>query len=96
MNDQIQVGQFIASLDDVKKDPKLLAPWFAAGAAPPAAELRKFAKYTCQADGRPTVTGDTATAKVKVLDANEHEVGQVEWTLVKEGGNWKLKSAPLP
>lgn len=96
MTDQIQVTQFIASFNGAKENPKYAPEWFAQGAVPPTAELRKLAKYTCKVDGKPTISGDTATVKIKLLDAKEQEVGQVEWTLVREGGNWKLKSAPLP
>ena len=47
--------------------------------------------------GKPTIKGDTATIKMRVLVPNtDNEVGQVEWTLVREGGNWKVKSAPVP
>ena len=96
MTDPIQVGQFIASLDDVKNKPNILSGWFASGAAPPAAELKKYAKFTFRPNGKATISGETATAKVRVLDANEKQVGEVEWTLVREGDRWKLKSAPVP
>jgi hypothetical protein len=91
-----QVGMVISSLNDVTSKPNLLTPWFAQGAAPPAAELRKYAAYTFKPNGKPTVSGDTATAKVRVLDDKDHQVAEVEWTLVREGDRWKLKSAPLP
>jgi hypothetical protein len=96
MTEEVTIQQFIWSLDDVRENPKDLAGWFASGSAPPAAELRKYAKYVPRPDGKPSVSGDTATAKVKLLDSREQEVGQVEWTFVKEGGHWKLKTAPLP
>src|SRR5262245_24903136 len=95
MTDQVQVAQVLSSLADVKNNPKSLAGWFAPGAVPPAPELRKYARYTYRADGRPSVSGDTAPAKVWLLEG-EREAGVVEWTLVREGDRWKLKSAPLP
>jgi hypothetical protein len=92
-----QITQFIYSLEDVRGNPKHLAGWFATGAAPPAAELRKFAKYhDYRPSAKPTVSGETATVKVHLFDANSQQVGEVEWTFVQEGGHWKLKSAPLP
>jgi hypothetical protein len=97
LTEQIKVGQLVSSLEDVKKNPKLIGSWFAQGAAPPDAELRKFAKFTTyKTDGLPTVSGDTATAKVNVLGPNDQILGTVEWTFVREGGHWKIKSAPLP
>jgi hypothetical protein len=47
--------------------------------------------------GKPTVSGTTATAKVRVDPASGGAtVGEVEWTFEKEGEKWKIKSAPLP
>ena len=63
----------------------------------PAAELRKFAKYhDFRPNGKPSVSGETATVKVQLFDAGGQQVGEVEWAFVQEGGHWKLKSAPLP
>jgi hypothetical protein len=83
-------------VEDVKSNPKFLAQRFAAGAVPPAAELRRYAQYSYKAAGRPAAGGDTATLPVQVLGAGGREAGQVEWTFVKEGNAWKLQKAPLP
>jgi len=37
----LQVGMVISSINDVKAKPNLLTPWFAQGAAPSPADLRK-------------------------------------------------------
>lgn len=95
--DDVAVVQTVKSFNGSKMDPRNSPPWFAQGALPGPAELQKLAKYDCQTIGKPTIKGDTATIKMRVLVPNtDNEVGQVEWTLVKEGGNWKIKSAPVP
>ena len=67
---------------------------FAGGAAPPPAEMAKYAKlnFTPQA---PEISGDSATIKVDAADTAGKAVGTYTWTAVKEGEQWKLKTAPL-
>ena len=97
MTDTTEVTQIIKSFNGAKNDPRNVPEWFAQGAAPPIAELRKYARYDCKVAEKPAVSSETATVQIKVLKINsEEEVGRVEWTLVKEDGRWKLKSAPLP
>jgi hypothetical protein len=97
LTDATLIPQILRSFSGSASDPRNLPTWFAQGATPPAAEQRKYGKYTYRAEGKPAVTGDTATVQVKLRDAkSDQEAGIVEWTFVKEGGNWKIKSAPLP
>lgn len=86
---------FVESLDDFAALPPSLAKVFAAGSAPPAAELKKYAKYSYKLDGKPTIKDGTATFNVKLLQKDK-EVAQKEWVAVTEDKAWKLKSAPLP
>ena len=96
-SEQTTIVQVVKSFNGAKNNAKFAADWFAQGAAPAAAELRSYARYDCKVAEKPTVSGDTATVPIKVLKINtEEEVGRVEWTLVKENGQWRLKSAPLP
>jgi hypothetical protein len=96
-SDDSAVLQTVKSFNGSKMDPRNSPQWFAQGALPAQAELQKLAKFDCQTVGKPTIKGDTATIKMRVLVPNtDNEVGQVEWTLVREGGNWKMKSVPLP
>ena len=67
---------------------------FAGGAAPPPAEMAKYAKLSFSPQ-KPEISGDTATVKVDAVDANNKPVGTYTWTAVKEGEQWKLKTAPL-
>jgi hypothetical protein len=60
-------------------------------------DTRKMGKFGYTVVGKPTVSGTTATAKVRVDPASGGAtVGEVEWTFEKEGEKWKIKSAPLP
>jgi hypothetical protein len=97
LTDHVAIQQILRSFGGSASDPRNVPTWFAQGAAPPAAEQSKYAKYSYRAEGDPTVSGDTATVKVKLRDAkSDNEAGIVEWTFVNEGGQWKIKSAPLP
>lgn len=60
------------------------------------AEYKKLTSYTYAINGKPVVSGDTATANVKVIGKDGKEIGVKEWEFAKEGGKWKIKSAPLP
>lgn len=59
-------------------------------------EPRKFAKYDLEVKGDPRIDGDTATATITLLNGKREEVGVQEWTFVRDGGEWKIKAAPLP
>ena len=70
---------------------------FAPGAALDESERPRYRPYMFEM-ASVQVSGDTATAKVRVVDSvDERPVGEeVEWTAVREGERWKLKTAPLP
>jgi hypothetical protein len=94
-------GAKIAALVDQMNDdgntiPKLKAA-FAAGTPIGKKEMKTFPQYRYEIKGNPNVSGDTATATVGV---NRHSVSdggrEMQWTFVKEGADWKIKSAPLP
>lgn len=90
------VEAFIQSLDDVRERPQTLATYFAQGSTPGSDQLKRYAQYTYDPASKPTLRGSEATLKVKILDAQNQEVGNLEWIVVKDGTDWKLKSAPLP
>jgi len=87
----------VKSFNGSSGDARNAAQWFVQGGVPSTPELQKLAKYDCRVVGKPSIKGDTATIKMRILvRQTDNEVGQVEWTLVKVGENWKMKSAPLP
>lgn len=72
---------------------------FLAGALPTQeAELKRFHSFLfmpVQDAWPPRIKGDTATVKMEAILQGEKK-GEVEWTFVKQGEFWKIKSAPMP
>ena len=92
--DGLAVAQLVEELNDNVTRPKRFAESFAKGAA---ADAKRYAGFTYYIVGKPAAAGAEATATVSVRRAkDETEAGQVEWTFVKDGDKWKIKSAPLP
>jgi hypothetical protein len=68
---------------------------FAKGSKP--ADLKKFTKFTYSIVGKPSVTGSTGTAKVRIDPAGGGQsLGEKEWTFEKDGDKWKIKTAQFP
>lgn len=64
--------------------------------AQPVRDLKKYDSYSYDLSGSPTVSGDKATATVKVRTDEGTDKGTVEWSFVKVGNKWKIQAAPLP
>jgi hypothetical protein len=89
-----QIARLVEELNEATSDEKRFRQAFA-GPAPK--DRKHFNAHLFDVDGAPAVTGDSATARVKVRsDGEGKDRGTQEWTFVKEGGQWKIKSAPLP
>jgi hypothetical protein len=71
---------------------------FVEAALPSGAAEEAFLKYQFSPppEDEVKIDGDSATAKVRVTDADGNVVGEVEWTLKQEAGLWKISAAPLP
>jgi hypothetical protein len=92
--DGTAVAQLVEELNENVGSPKRFADSFAKGAA---GDAKRFAGLSFYLIGKPAVSGPEATAKVSVRRLkDESEAGQTDWTFVKEGDLWKIKSAPLP
>jgi hypothetical protein len=95
-SDEGDVRLVLSDVSGAASDPNDFRALFAEGAAPPDAERAKYRPYMCRAN-EITIEGNTATALVEIEDGNTGQiVGEKEWTLVREGDQWKLQSAPLP
>ncbi|ADV62637.1 hypothetical protein Isop_2057 [Isosphaera pallida ATCC 43644] len=100
-----QVEQYIMSMADLVGSPAF-SRQFVDGSALTKAELKKYEGLSFEPASRPIFSGsDACTIQVKVFDdsapppagdASQEPKGIVEWSLVKQGDVWKLKSAPLP
>lgn len=70
---------------------------FTARALPDQAGRARLSSHSVEIVGAPTVSGDTAKARVKFVSfATSQDAGEKEWAFVKEGGDWKINEAPLP
>ena len=86
------VNDFSQSKNELDRVRRLFAP----GAGPSKATLSRYAAY--QYEGKqPVLSGDSATVVVIVKGAKTgNPVGEVQWSIMKVNGVWKLKEAPLP
>jgi hypothetical protein len=93
--DGSKISAVIEDVNDAVGNPKKLDTLFVKGAKP--ADPKKFAKCGYTIVGKPTVSGTTATAKVRIDPAGGGQsLGEQEWSFEKDGDKWKIKSAPLP
>jgi hypothetical protein len=92
--DTVRINSLVLEFTDVGGVPAFNR-YFAAGSKMTDKDLKKFSQFSYKLDGTPAVSGDTATAKVKVLKDTQ-ELSTQEWSFVKEGDAWKIKNAPLP
>src|SRR5262249_45099639 len=70
---------------------------FAKGGLPTAGRFKKYGGYSYYLVDKPRVSGTTTNVRVSVVnETTTKEAGKVEWSFVKEGESWKIKSAPLP
>ena len=90
-----QLQMLIANLPDSATKPQRFESFFAAGSAPDANERMKYRTVMLYAE-KATQEGDTAKVQVSVEDSQGKKLGEVEWTAVKIGADWKLQKAPLP
>ncbi len=89
----------IEDVDDFSQTPrelKVIPRLFAPGCEPSDETLSRYADF--RYEGKPPVlSGDSATLIVVVKRSKTGEtVGEVQWSMAKVNGKWKLKEAPLP
>ena len=94
-------GNKIAALVDRMNDesntiPKLKAS-FVSGTPVGKKDVKAYPRFRYEVKGNPVIAGDSATATVEVSSQTGDGPGnEKEWTFVREGADWKIKSAPLP
>jgi hypothetical protein len=70
---------------------------FTKDATPTPEQLRTFQEYSIRQNGRPKVSGTTATMPVLVYSfKTKGDPAALEWSFEKEGDVWRIKTAPLP
>jgi hypothetical protein len=89
----------VADVDDRSSSPgelELMKKVFVPGSEPDKKALLRYPAYRYQGT-KIVQSGDTATVRVVLTDAKTgNPAGEVEWSLVKMGDNWRIKDAPLP
>lgn len=88
------IAELIDDVNDFKADDANIASHFAsASGVPTSADLSRF-DYSII--GKPTISGDSATCKVRLDNATDGAlVGEKDWSFKKVGGSWKIENAPL-
>ena len=95
-DDGKQIADLVDRLNDENNTIPRLKALFATGTPLGKTDTRKYPLYRYELKGKPTVNGDSATAKIDViLNSSSETAGEREWTFVKDGDKWKIKSAPL-
>lgn len=92
--DATAVATLVEDLNDANTSAKKLDTLFVKGARP--TDLKKFSKCSFYISGKPSVSGGSATCKVRIDDAAGQTLGEPEWSFEKDGVKWKVKAAPMP
>jgi hypothetical protein len=87
------ISLLIEDVNETAGDLKKMTSLFVKGSKP--ADLKKLDSQSFSIVGRPSVSGTSATAKVRVDRAGKM-LGEVDWTFEKDGDKWKVKAAPMP
>ena len=88
--------KLISELEDVEEDRESFEALFVEGGAPGKAEQMRYRRFM-YAPSDPDVSGNSATIEMKISDVEGLKPAQEKtWTAELVGGEWKLKSAPLP
>ncbi len=94
-----RILMLVEDVDDFsqsKNELQRIKPLFVPGSEPSKETLLRYAAYRYEGK-RPVQSGDSVTVVVIVKDAKTgNPAGEVQWSIVKIKGVWKLKEAPLP
>lgn len=89
------ISDAVENINDSVNSSAKLSKSFAKGSTVPA--VKKMNGLAFYVVGKPKVTGEEATCKIRIEKlADGKALGETDWTFVKEGADWKIKSAPLP
>ncbi len=93
-----KIRLLISNTADMSRNIDQLKPLFTSDVKLTEEQRKKFHDYTIltSTEKPPRFDGNTCTVGVVIKDAAGKELPSQEWTAVKEGDKWLLKSAPLP
>jgi hypothetical protein len=95
-DDGAQVAALVDRMNDESNTTTRLKESFATGTPIDKKQAQKYPQYRYELKGTATVSGATATATVTIEKHAGGNPTEKEWTFVKEGDKWKIKSAPMP
>lgn len=90
-----QVNVALANLSDAALDPEAFQLFFVDGMAPDDSERPRYREYFYEM-GSPAVSGNSATAGVRITNAAGEVVAETTWDFSKVDEQWKIGNAPLP
>ena len=94
--DQAVLASLVTEFADTGNN-AMMSKYFKQGTKISQVEYKKYIKFNYKLEGNADISGDTAKATVKVMDANDgKEAGSKEWSFLKDGTIWKIQDAPLP
>lgn len=95
-DDGAQVAALVDRMNDESNTTARLKDSFATGSQIDKKLTKAYPQYRYELKSPATVSGTTATATVAMEKHSGGGASEKEWTFVKEGDKWKIKSAPLP
>jgi short subunit dehydrogenase-like uncharacterized protein len=94
--DRHKIIGLVSALSDAWRSPDSFERLFVEGAAPDAKQRPRFGQYLFELKST-SAEGDRIIATVVAREVQTgNAVGELQWTLVREGDQYKLQSAPLP
>jgi hypothetical protein len=90
-----QVNVTIANLSDAALDPQSFQSFFVEGSAPDESQRARYRDYFYEMD-TPDISGNSATAIVRIMNAAGEVLDEKEWAFSKVDTQWKISAAPLP
>ena len=90
------VEDWVTDIPDAATSPESFRALFADGVTVPEKDRKKYSDGYFLVESQGSGPDGTTILKLMAKDVMGNDKGQVEWTVVEQGGEWKLKSAPLP
>ncbi len=95
-SEEDRVVEAISGIADATATEESFQAAFATSSPAPEDQRLTYNEFSYDASNV-VITGETATATVDVISPfTDESIAQVEWTCQREGGVWKLHTAPLP
>jgi hypothetical protein len=90
-----QIANLVERMNDDTTSVAKLKASFASGVPAAKKDVKTYRRFHYDLK-HAEVTGDSATGTVAIESHAGGDAVEREWTFVKEGDGWKIKSAPLP